>query len=267
MSNLLKANLVKEEQTRIIDYNAVISEKLDAIRRTLLENGQGGDEAVGEFMAGLNVQTIELEPQPDPQEELERARAEAEELLARARAEAEELCSQARTEAEQIRIEAEESGRQQGYQEGSEQARAELEEMRRQLAEEEAARRKEYERQLRQLEPELVDTIIGVVSHVTFASLSEKRDIVLHLVENALEHIESSRQFLIHVSREDFPAVSEKKEELLEQVPQNAELEIIKDATLSEGQCMIETDGGIFDCGLDTRLNGLLADIRALSMQ
>jgi len=41
LSNLLKANLVKEEEKRIIDYNHVISEKLAEIRKTLLV--EGGD--------------------------------------------------------------------------------------------------------------------------------------------------------------------------------------------------------------------------------
>ena len=61
--------------------------------------------------------------------------------------------------------------------------------------------------------------------------------------------------------------MAENKDALLSQVPQSTELEIIRDATLTEGQCMIETDGGVFDCGLGTQLNGLVADIRALSMQ
>lgn len=264
LSNLLKASLVKEEETRVIDYNGMIAAKLEVIRKTLLKDD---GESSGEFVEGLSVPEIELEPQPDPQEELEKARAEAEELLQKARLQAEQIKSQAQAESDQIRAQAQESGRQEGYEEGSRQAQMELEEYKVQLAEEEKRREKEYNERLKQLEPELVDVILKVVSGVTFTAVTEKRDIVLHLVENALEHIESSKQFFVHVSKEDYQAVAEQKEILLAQIPQSAELEIIKDVTLSQGQCMIETDGGIFDCSLDTQLNGLIADIKALSMQ
>lgn len=271
LSNLLKANRIKEEEVRIIDYNDVITEKLEAIRRQLLRESGLLDEEEGGFMAGLSAPTVELEPQPDPAEELEKARAEAAELLENARAQAEQIVSQAEAEAADMREREREAGWQEGnqagYAEGSSQAHAELEAERQRMAQEEQRREEDYRQRLEQMEKELVDIIVEVVSHVTSASLVEKRDIVLHLVENALEQAEGSRQFLIHVSKEDYPVVAENKDALLSQVPQSTELEIIRDATLTEGQCMIETDGGVFDCGLGTQLNGLVADIRALSMQ
>lgn len=272
LSNLLKANRIKEEEVRIIDYNDVITEKLEAIRRQLLrESGLLDDEEEGGFMAGLAAPTVELEPQPDPEEELEKARAEAAEILENARTQAGLIVSQAQTEAAELREREREAGWQEGsqagYAEGSSQAHAELESERQRMAQEEQRREEEYRQCLEQMEKELVDIIVEVVSHVTYASLVEKRDIILHLIENALEQAESSRQFLIHVSKEDYPAVAENKDVLLSQVPQSTELEIVRDATLAEGQCMIETDGGVFDCGLDTQLSGLVADIRALSMQ
>ncbi len=263
LSNLLKANLVKEEEKRIIDYNHVISEKLAEIRKTLLVEGGDFQEPSGEFVMGLQAETVELEPQPDPQEELEKARAIAEELVKNARAEAEQIQNQAQEEAARLRAQEQEAGRQEGYAEGSAKAQAELDIMRQQLLEEENRRQEEYKQRLAVMEEELVDVILQVVSHVTMASITEKKDIIFHLIENSLEHIESSKQFLIHVSKEDYQVLIEQKEFLLAQVPQSTELEIIKDAALTPGQCMIETDGGV----LDTRLNSLAADIKALSMQ
>ena len=258
---------IKEEEKRIIDYNHVISEKLAEIRKTLLVEGGDFQEPSGEFVMGLQAETVELEPQPDPQEELEKARAIAEELVKNARAEAEQIQNQAQEEAARLRAQEQEAGRQEGYAEGSAKAQAELDIMRQQLLEEENRRQEEYKQRLAVMEEELVDVILQVVSHVTMASITEKKDIIFHLIENSLEHIESSKQFLIHVSKEDYQVLIEQKEFLLAQVPQSTELEIIKDAALTPGQCMIETDGGVFDCGLDTRLNSLAADIKALSMQ
>ena len=131
LSNLLKANRIKEEEVRIIDYNDVITEKLEAIRRQLLRESGLLDEEEGGFMAGLSAPTVELEPQPDPAEELEKARAEAAELLENARAQAEQIVSQAEAEAADMREREREAGWQEGnqagYAEGSSQAHAELE--------------------------------------------------------------------------------------------------------------------------------------------
>ena len=267
LSNLLKANLVKEEEKRVIDYNSVISEKLAEIRKALLIENGDFQEPSGEFVMGIQAETVELEPQPDPQEELEKARAIAEELINNARAEAEQIRNQAQEEAARLRVQEQEAGRQEGYTEGSAQAQAELDVLRQQLWDEENKRQEEYKQRLAVMEEELVDVILQVVSHVTMAAITEKKDIIFHLIENSLEHIESSKQFLVHVSKEDYQVLIEQKEFLLAQVPQSTELEIIKDAALTPGQCMIETDGGVFDCGLDTRLSSLAADIKALSMQ
>ena len=42
-------------------------------------------------------------------------------------------------------------------------------------------------------------------------------------------------------------------------------LEIIADMTLSKNDCMIETEGGIFDCGLGTQLQELGKQLKLLS--
>ena len=49
-------------------------------------------------------------------------------------------------------------------------------------------------------------------------------------------------------------------------VGQNIQMDIVVDHTLSPGQCVIETDTGVFECGADTQIENLMKDIRALSM-
>ena len=42
-------------------------------------------------------------------------------------------------------------------------------------------------------------------------------------------------------------------------------LEIVEDVSLGENDCMIETEGGIFDCGLGTELSELAQKLKLLS--
>ena len=44
-------------------------------------------------------------------------------------------------------------------------------------------------------------------------------------------------------------------------------VEVIEDISLSKNQCFIETDGGIFDCGLDTELTELSNKLKVLSYE
>lgn len=48
------------------------------------------------------------------------------------------------------------------------------------------------------------------------------------------------------------------KDEILDYVGHDIELEIVPDYTLNENACTIETDAGIFDCGVDVQLDNLM---------
>ena len=50
-------------------------------------------------------------------------------------------------------------------------------------------------------------------------------------------------------------------------VAPNATVEIVNDITLGKGECLIETEGGIFDCGLGTQLSELRQKLKLLSYE
>ena len=44
-------------------------------------------------------------------------------------------------------------------------------------------------------------------------------------------------------------------------------IELVEDFALQKGNCIIETDGGIFDCGLQTQMENLRKELQMLSYQ
>ena len=90
--------------------------------------------------------------------------------------------------------------------------------------------------------------------------------ILLHLVDNCLLNIENSKEFLIKVNDEGYSFLQENKALLQEKVGSDVVLDIVRDPVLPEGGCIIETDGGVFDCGLDTQMRNLIKDLRSLSV-
>ena len=96
----------------------------------------------------------------------------------------------------------------------------------------------------------------------------EHNDFELYLRRDDITDINDSfeklKKFLVKNKKRQY--VVENKDTLQAAVlMQNSSLEIVKDATLDKNQCLIETGGGVFDCGLDTQLENLIDNIKALS--
>ena len=199
------------------------------------------------------------------------AQQEAEELLTRAREQAEmqagQILSDAREQAEAARESIIVQARQQGYQEGVHRAEIELARKEQELSERLKAMEAEYEGFVDQLEPRFVDAITGVYEHLFQVELSSYRDILMNLIAATVRQVEG-RDFLVHVSAEDYPYVSMEKKQLTDALTSpNATLELVEDITLRHNECMIETEGGIYDCGLGTQLSELAQKLKLLSYE
>lgn len=83
-----------------------------------------------------------------------------------------------------------------------------------------------------------------------------------------MNHIEASKNYLIHVAKEDYAYISMQKKLIqADSIVGSASLEFVEDASLAKGQCLIETESGIYDCGLDTQLTELSKKLKILSYQ
>ena len=277
MSNIVKSFYINSgEDKRVIDYNELIQEKIrlaeEARKTTIFEpfdaEGEGEPEDFEDgFTLGLNAEVVEVSEDALAQlmEEQEQARVEAEDIIAQANAEAEQILANAKKEADAMWEKAYAEAKRDGYEAGIKDGRMEIERMRNDFLKEKKQQQSEYVEMLESMESDLVGIMLEVFERVTKVLSADKKDIMVHLIDNALNHIESSKEFVIRVSKDDYQFVTKHKEFLQEAVPQNGSLEIVKDATLERNQCLIETDGGIFDCSLDVQLENLIMDVKALS--
>ncbi|MDE6168237.1 MAG: hypothetical protein K2G28_07240, partial [Acetatifactor sp.] len=114
--------------------------------------------------------------------------------------------------------------------------------------------------------PRLVDAITEIYQHFFHVELSSYRDILTYLITAAMRKADGSRSFTIRVSREDYPYVSmQKKQIITEGGAGSCAVEVTEDMSLEKNECLIETDGGIFDCGLGTQLAELKQKLALLS--
>ena len=267
--------VVQSDEKRIIDTNALVQRRLNA----LYEKQRGGDG----FVSGLDAENVEvaaggdgadgaesnvIKAKEDAGRLVEEAQANSQQILENARQEADRIREEARAEAEREKADILENARKQGYTEGNNRAQAEGEAARQEHLKKEKLLEDQYQQKLEELEPQMVDTITQVYEHIFHVDLQSNRDILTYLISNTLRKIDGERDFIIHVSKEDYPYVNmQKKQMLAGAVSANSNVEIIEDMTLAKNECMIETDSGIYDCGLGTQLEELRKKLMLLAWQ
>ena len=281
-SNLLKRGFTKlvEEDTRVINTNDLVAKR---IRELSVKMQQG--EGTG-FVSGLTADKVDslvadTEAEGDPQtsgnvikagEDLQKlkedAEAEARRILEDAKAQAESILKEAKEQAEARKADVLEQARQQGRQE----AKAEADRAEAQRASEYqkklAGLDTEYQKRIDELEPEFVDTITGIYEYIFHVDLHSYREVLCYLISSTMRKTEDNRSFLVHVSKEDYPYVSMQKRQIMaEATAPNSTVEVVEDMTLGKGECLIETDNGIFDCGLGTQLSELRQKLKLLSYE
>jgi flagellar assembly protein FliH len=279
---------VDNDDAVVIDSNARVAQRIEEWeayneRQHALSGEEEEEGAEGEFVSGLDTEQLDALSEDgaengghsgsiikavDKGPDLEEINAQAQEIMDAAQEKAEEIKAAARREMDAERKRAMEDGRKQGYDEGYQQGLAEVDGMRQSLEDEKSRLEQEYDQLIEELEPRFVDTITSVYSHIFGVELEDNRDILVHLIDSTMRRVESSRTFIVHISAEDYPYVSMQKQSLVEgALAGRGMLEIIEDIALPKGACMIETDGGIFDCGVDTQLDELTKKLRVLSYE
>lgn len=282
-SNLFKAGqvILSSEEPVIVDSNDIIARKMERLQYLIQENIVPEDavEAAG-FQEGLQATEMsalfgEEEEwdedsaviKPAPEEEVPLGPT-PEELIAQAQEEIEQLRKEAEKGISFLKKQSKEDGYKEGYQEGKNQAMVEMVAMEQELQDRQAQLEQEYEAAFASMEVQLVETLTNIYEQVFQVELSDQKQIILYLAERALHQAENAKEFLVHISKEDYPFVAEHREELKNAASSpSAVVEITEDMTLKENQCMIETENGIFDCGLGTQLEELKKKLRLLSYE
>lgn len=260
MSNLLKQwYITSNTEMRVINSNERVKERLKELEAEQVVSAEGGEAS---FEEGIAVSEIDLE-------------AIREDVLAKANEEAEQILSAAKEKAEKRRADAEEEAqalfeehKRLGYEEGAKEKEAELEAEKTAMEDEYQSKREallqDYEQKLSEMEGDIVDAVITVFNKVFEIQFDDKREILLALVNHTLTEETPGERIRIQVNEKNRTMLEEHLDELQEKVGQSVAIEFMHDTKLSDEQCRIETEYGVFDCGIDTQLQSLLKDIRSL---
>ena len=177
----------------------------------------------------------------------------------------EETTKKALEEAEEIRTKAREEGYQAGLEEGKKEAKEELKQELEKLAEKEQEQEKEYEKRIHDFEPDFIETMTDIYRYIFQVDFSKYQGVIVYLINATLRKLEISKSYIVHVSNADYEYTSLQKKQLASCVPETADLEVVEDLTLKNNECFIETESGVFDCGLGVQLDELEKQLKILS--
>lgn len=282
--SLVKSNwvVIHDEEMRVIDNNALAEKKMKAREsrpqpdreEQALQSGEedGFSEGIPsehlEALLDVDADSSVIKGGVSREErdallaEIEKAKQELSEL----RSQADQMLQDARDEIEDRKAKAYEEAREQGYQDGRSEGLKEAEALEQEYRSREEQRQRDYQQQIEALEPRFIEELTDIYEHVFRVDLSGYQGLVSSLLSNAMRKIDAAGALMLHVSREDYEGVLADKEKLrMEMGGGNFTLEIIEDMTLSQSQCFIETENGIYDCSLDTQLKELTRKLRLLS--
>ncbi|MCR5799417.1 MAG: hypothetical protein K6G69_05025 [Lachnospiraceae bacterium] len=298
-SNLFKAyHTVKETSVpRVIDGNVAVEEVIERLKFTgtdddtgtadddIIENDAFEGEAQG-FFDGLDAESIDAllgdggDPEAtniikakvtaDAEAMKEKAIHDVEEMrkqmMEEAQADVAMMKNEAAVELDRERAMTLEIAKNEGYQLGMEQAKLEMDRMKNDLQKQRKQWEEEYEDKLYDLEPQFVRHITNIYEKIFQIELSDKKEIVMNVLHNAMQKIEGTKNYIIHVSRDDYSLVNEHKNELVDAaMAADVIIDVVEDMTMKHGDCMIETANGIFDCGIDTQLTAIKRRLTLLS--
>jgi type III secretion protein L len=134
--------------------------------------------------------------------------------------------------------------------EGREQGLAEWNEI---LASAEAARERlaaSYEQELMRLSIRIAEKIIG-------EELRTRPETIVSIVRESLHSVRHERHLVIQVNPQEADEVRQRLDRLHEVVGPGRQFQVVADASVTRGGCMVETELGVIDARLETQLKCL----------
>ena len=268
----------RREDKEVIDSFIASLSKDDSGLPVLEKDSDGnyvipfGDDGKPLFEADDNGHPVISEPEEQDEEAFEEQPStkefdeEREQILSEARADADAIIAKAKEEADGIFEHTADEASKKGYSDGLLKGQEEYQAKLFALDTRQASLEDNYKQKEASLEKEVLDAVLEVVSKAFDIEYSDDGDLLLTQVDNCLNHVENSKDILIRVNDRNYSLLQTKKDEITGRLGEGVSVEFAKDPLLSDGQGMIETDGGVYDVSIDTEFKNLIKRIRLLSI-
>ncbi len=249
LSNIIKGQRVRYESTYKIKNvpQSFIPEDEDKILSVANQQVNLDPDAV--------IKAAKLDAQNQAQTIIKEAKEKAKNIISEAQI-------KSKQEAADILEKASQEGYTQGYEKGQEESLKlinEGKEILKQAKEDRAAMEK-------QLEPQMVEIIIGIVEKLISDEIKFNPSLIQVLIRKALADIDYvMSDVTIKVSPDQYDLVIKNKDRIIKDYANPSDVQIIQDANIANETCIIETPFGSIECNLTLQLNEIKKQMRLLA--
>jgi flagellar assembly protein FliH len=196
-------------------------------------------------------------PEEKARKMVKKAGSEAEVILQKARKEAEEIIAAARVQSEAESEQLRKAAHNEGYTKGFAQAEAEGNKIKEQAKQVLADAHKERKRMEASLEPDMVALVQDIAAKLIGDVTRLYPETILYLIRQGLSDTSLTGEVSIHVSPKDYVTAAEYSKQLTELADSSVKIEVVRDPSLNEMDCVIETPFGNIDCSLTQQFESL----------
>ncbi len=233
-------------------------------------------EIVSQQKVDIAQKEINTEMELQADEHNDSLEKEVSEILNSANNESAQIIREAENKSREIYAQAQDKGYKDGFDEGYERGLDEGHEKGRQqgmdtangmIEEALAIKQKALETKeqiVKEAEAEVIRIVIEIARKVLGDQMRIDRETVLGPVRKALEKCAFSNKVIMKVSPHDFDIIEMSKHKLLTEIEGITQLEIMVEDTLPQGSCLMETDAGYIDSGIEVQLNRIERSFREL---
>lgn len=213
--------------------------------------------------------TAEQYRTPENQALLDDAMDKAKELREDARSKANKIVEDAWQEAESIKENAYKEGYEHGLEDGNMEAMKRADEylvnIKNEQEEAKARMLAKNEAYLDDAERKLVNLTCDLIKKISGIVVDDYKPVMLNMINNALNDVESTTKYTIKVCEESYTYVSDNSERIVGAANPNITIDVFADPKLEKGQCIIETDNGIINLSMDIQIQNLITAFKMLS--
>lgn len=175
-------------------------------------------------------------------------------IIEEANAEAKNIVEDAQNQAEQLQLSAKEDGYKEGFEAGYSDSRKEA-----QSFIDEAIEIREFldNRKCdiyREAEEQIIKLIIDISKKVIGDEITQNKEAMLSLVNQALQKCAFRKKLVLKVSPEDHSFILENKDRVCKLVEGISDIEIEADMSLEAGSCIVETPSGEINSSVDVQI-------------
>ena len=186
---------------------------------------------------------------------LEEADLEYENKMDAAQASSESIIADAYDQAKGIMEQAKAEGYQDGYNRGVEDSQT----IARQIVDEALSIKDEWNQMrqdlLKSAEKEMVELVLEAIEKVLDYKIETDQTLIETLIKQGVGRVTKSHLVSIRVSNEDYNHAISVRPLIIASSDKIEDIEIKRDPTLSNGSCIIDTDSGSIDSGIQTQLD------------